>query len=207
MIILNLEQGTDEWLKARLGVATASNFKYIVTSKGERSKQIKDYSIQLASEMLVEELEETYKSDWMLRGNELEDDAVDMYEQRTFTPVERVGFMHCGDYGYSPDGVVGDNGLIEVKCPSQKVHAKYLNEDRVPVEYVQQVQGGLYVSGRQWCDFISYNPCFKGEYKLFIKRVFRDEELIEKLEGGIQEAITLRNEYLEKIKKNRKELS
>lgn len=198
-IITNIEQGSEEWLKLRLGIATASNFDKIVTSKGDVSKTISKYALELASQFLITEPEETYKSADMQRGNDLEPEARDAYEEFTFNNVKQVAFIKNGDYGYSPDGLVGDDGLIEIKCPNQNTHTKYLFDDRLPVEYVQQVQGGLYVSGRQWCDFVSYHPNFKEEKKLFIKRVFRDEKFIQKLEIGIIELIAIRNQFLKKL--------
>ncbi len=198
-IIKDIEQGSEEWLKLRLGIATASNFSSIVTSKGEPSATLSKYALELASELLIIEQEETYKSFDMMRGNEIEPEAREAYQEYTFNCIEQVAFIKGEDYGYSPDGLVGEDGLIEIKCPNQVTHTKYLFEDRLPVEYVQQVQGGLFVSGRKWCDFISYHPNFKEDKKLFIKRVFRDEDFIKKLEAGIKKTIQLRNEYLEKI--------
>jgi len=198
-IIRDIEQGSDEWLKLRLGIATASNFSDIVTSTGEISKSISKYALQLASQFLIEEQEESYKSADMMRGNEIEPEAREAYQEFTFNSVEQVSFIKCGDYGYSPDGLVGDDGLIEIKCPNQITHTKYLFEDRLPVEYVQQVQGGLFVSSRKWCDFVSYHPNFKEDKKLFIKRVYRDEEFIKKLEIGIKKVIIMRNDFLNKI--------
>ena len=196
MQILNVEQGSPEWIQARAGLATASNFSKIVTSKGDLSKSIKEYGLVLASQTLVDEVEPSFKNGHMARGNDLEFWAVDAYEEYTFDKVERVGFMKCDGYGYSPDGLVGENGLIEVKCPMQKVHLKYIAEGVVPLEYYQQIQGALFVSGREWCDFVSYNPTFKGKHKLFIKRVFRDEHFIAWLEIGIRKVIAIRDEYL-----------
>lgn len=198
-IITNIEQGSDEWLKLRLGIATASNFDCIVTSAGEFSKTMPKYSLELASELLITEQEEMYKNDAMMRGNELEPEAREAYQEFSFNSVDQVTFISCGDYGYSPDGLINSDGLIEIKCPNQTTHTKYLFEDRLPVEYVQQVQGGLFVSGRKWCDFVSYHPNFREDKKLFIKRVYRDEDFIKKLSFGIQKTIGLRNEYLKKI--------
>ena len=198
-IISNVIQGTDEWLKLRLGKATASNFSKIVTSAGETSKTLKEYSIKLASELLVEELEESFKSAAMQRGNDLEEDARQAYQEETLNLIEEVTFFDCGDWGASPDGVIGEDGLIEIKCPNQTNHAKYLHDNRLPPAYVQQCQGLLFCSGRKYLDFVSYHPAFKDDKKLFIKRVFRDEEFIKKLEEGIQKVIETRDSYLKEI--------
>lgn len=198
-IITNIEQGTTEWLKLRLGKATASNFSKIVTSRGELSKSLDKYALELASQMLVIEPEETYKSDAMQRGNDLEPEAREAYQQFSLNIVDEAAFMSCDGYGYSPDGLIGKDGLIEIKCPSQTVHTKYLFEDRLPVEYKAQVMGGLMVSERKWCDFVSYNPSFQEDKRLFVKRVERDEEFIAKLKAGIDKVIELRDKYLSKI--------
>lgn len=198
-IITDIQQGTEEWLKMRLGIATASNFDSIITSTGELSKTLPKYALQLASELLITEPEEIYKSFDMMRGNELEPEAREAYQEFTFNYVEQVTFIKCDGYGYSPDGLIGDDGLLEIKCPNQTTHTKYLFENRLPVEYVQQVQGGLFASRRQWCDFVSYHPNFQEDKRLFIKRVYRDEELIKKLEVGIMKAIAMRDEFLGKI--------
>lgn len=198
MEIINCEQGSKTWLKARLGVATASNFSKIVTSKGEPSKQLKPYAIKLASELLTVEHEESFLNKDMERGNELEPEARQAYQEYVFCEVQEVGFMSCKDCGYSPDGLVGEDGLIEIKCPNQTTHTKYLYEDRLPVEYWAQCQGGLMVSGRKYLDFISYNPTFEHN-SLFIKRVYRDEDFIKKLIQGIVKVIQIRDEFLAKI--------
>jgi len=199
MKIINCEQGSETWIKARLGIATASNFSKIVTSTGELSKQLKSYAIKLASELLTIEQEESYTNKDMERGNELEPEARQAYQEYAFCKVEEVGFMVTNIAGYSPDGLAGSCGLIEIKCPIQTTHTKYLYEDRLPIEYKAQVQGGLLVSSRFWCDFISYNPTFKGNRKLFIKRIERDEVFIHKLKIGINKVIGIRNEYLRGI--------
>ena len=199
MKIINCTQGSEDWLKARSGVATTSNFSKIVTNTGGLSDQLKAYAIKLASELLVVEQEETYTNKDMERGNELEPEARQVYQEYAFCDVKEVGFMIDDGFGYSPDGLVNDDGLVEIKCPKQTAHTKYLFEDRLPTKYKAQVQGGLWVSGRKWCDFISYNPSFKEDKKLFIKRIERDEEFIKKLEIGVKKVIEIKNDLLTKI--------
>ena len=202
MKILELEQGSQEWLDARKGVLTASNFSKIITSKGEKSRTLPDYAYDLAAASLLLYPEETFKSPAMERGNELEPDARQKYCEDNFADIEEVGLMlsDCGNYGYSPDGLVDDDGLIEIKCPMAKNHAKYLSQKRCPTEYYAQVQGGLYVSGRQWCDFVSYHPDFEEDHILFVHRVERDEEFISNLKSFIDETISLRDNIIKKIK-------
>lgn len=201
MQILNLEQGSDEWLNARLGVATCSNFDKIITSTGKESATLPKYALELAVQKLLLEPEESFKSEAMQRGNDLEPEARGLYEEENLVVVDRVGMIlsDCGNYGYSPDGLVGDDGLIEIKCPLATTHLKYLLDDKLPTDYVAQVQGGLMISGRKWCDFISYHPNFQEGRKIFIKRVFRDEDFIKSLKIGIEKVIDIRNDFLEKI--------
>lgn len=198
-IIKDIDQGSDEWLKLRSGIATASNFSKIITSTAKRSATLPKYALELASDMLIIEPEQGYKSTDMERGNELEEEARDAYQEQTLNLVEEVAFITCGDYGYSPDGLIDEDGLIEIKCPNKITHTQYLRDNKVPTEYIAQCQGGLMVSGRKWIDFISYHPNFSGDKRLFIKRIERDEHFIASLKIGISEAIKLRNEYLEKI--------
>jgi putative phage-type endonuclease len=202
MKILELEQGSQEWLDVRKGILTASNFFNVITSKGERSKRLNDYAFDLAASSLLTTAEATFTSPAMERGNELEPYARQKYCEDSFTTVEEVGIMlsDCGNYGYSPDGLVDDDGLIEIKCPMAKNHAKYLSQKRCPTEYYAQVQGGLYVSGRQWCDFVSYHPDFEEDHILFVHRVERNEEFISNLKSFIDETILLRDNIIQKIK-------
>lgn len=204
MKIINCEQGTEEWLKHRLGIATASEFSKVITSTGKDSESIRDYALQLASELLTTEQDPIYTNDSMIRGTELEGDAREAYEEHFFCVVDTVGFMKCDDYGYSPDGLIGDDGLIEIKCPSQKVHTKYLFNNKLPTEYKTQVQGGLLVSGRKWCDFISYHPGFIKPHNLFVKRIFRDEDYISALKAGLDKLTKLKLEFLAEIKNRKK---
>ena len=104
-----------------------------------------------------------------------------------------------GNFGYSPDGLLGDDGLLEIKCPMATTHAKYLLDNKMPTDYWQQVQGGLWVSGRRWCDFASFHPNFK-EKQLFIVKVERDEKFIAELAKLAQKTITMRDEILKQIK-------
>jgi putative phage-type endonuclease len=199
-IIRNIEQGSDEWLKLRLGVATASNFDKIITTTGKESESLKKYALQLATELMLETPEPSFKNDVMARGNELESLARDAYQEQTFNVVEQITMFKsdCGNFGYSPDGIVGDGGLVEIKCPLAITHFKYLLDNKMPTDYWQQVQGGLWVSQRKWIDFVSFNSYFKDK-KLFIVRVERDEEYIAKLAELANKVILIRDEYLNKL--------
>ena len=180
MIILDVVQGSPGWLAARAGIPTASNFDKIVMARGERSAQAQKYLYQLAGERLLGAPSETYQNGAMLRGKELEPLARAAYEFISDNPVTEIGF--CLDdikrYGCSPDGLVGVDGLIEIKCPSLSVHVEYLDKGGLPIAYFQQVQGQMLVTGREWCDFFSYYP---GLPPLLI-RAERDEKFLKLLE-------------------------
>jgi putative phage-type endonuclease len=199
-IIRNIEQGSDEWLQLRLGVATASNFDKIITTTNKESESLKKYALALATELMLETPEPSFKNDVMARGNELESLARETYQEQTFNVVEQITMFKsdCGNFGYSPDGLVDDDGLVEIKCPIATTHFKYLLDNKMPTDYWQQVQGGLWVSQRKWIDFISFNSYFKDK-KLFIVRVERDEEYIAKLAELANKVILLRDEYLNKL--------
>lgn len=201
-IIKDIEQGSPEWHKLRMGVATASNFSKIITPTGKLSTSIDGYALKLAAEYFLVEPEETYKSAAMERGTELEPDARQAYEEFNLIPVEQVTFIRsdCGNFGYSPDGLVDSDGLIEIKCPQDTTHLDYIIGGKVPTEYKAQVQGGLMVSGRKWCDFVSYHPNFKDDKRLFIVRAERDEEFISSLRAGIDLVIKKRDEILVKLR-------
>lgn len=184
MQIFKFEQKSDEWKKIRLGLPTSSNFDKIVTSKGEPSKQKQKYIYQLAGERVSGVAEESYQSQAMLRGVETEEEARRFYEFTTGEIVKKVGFClsDCGRYGASPDGLVGEDGLVEIKCPTLAVHVGYLLDNKLPTDYFQQTQGQLFVTGRKWSDFISYFPGIKP----LLIRVERNEEFIKCLESELK---------------------
>jgi putative phage-type endonuclease len=198
-IIKDIEQGSQEWLQLRLGIATASNFKKIITSTGVESKSLKDYAFELASDSLLTEPEASFQSEAMIRGNELEEEARSYYSFVNDVKIDQVTFIKKDEIGYSPDGLIGENGVIEIKCPLKKNHLKYLIDNKLPSEYKPQVQGGLHISEREYCDFISYHPLFKDDKKMFVVRVYRDEEYIKKLSDLLTKTIELKNEILTKL--------
>jgi putative phage-type endonuclease len=199
-IIKDIEQGSDEWLQLRLGVATASNFDKIITTTGKQSATLEKYALKLATDLMLSSPEPSYKNGIMERGNELEPLARQAYQEETFSIVEEITMFKsdCGNFGYSPDGLVGEDGLIEIKCPLATTHFQYIIDNKVPIDYWQQLQGGLWVSGRKYIDFVSYHPNFKTK-QLFVKRVERDEDYIAKLAELANKTILARNELLNKI--------
>lgn len=163
MKIIKCNQNSDEWLKAKCGIPSSSHFSEIITMDMKQSKQRIKYMYRLAGECITKKPEESYQSGAMARGLELEDEARTLYEIMTEETIEKVGFClsNTGEYGASPDGLVGKKGAIEIKCPMLATHVGYLLENRLPTEYFRQVQGQLLVTGREWVDFMSYYPGIK----------------------------------------------
>lgn len=158
----HLTQGSDEWLSARLGLLTASEMKLIVTPTGKAAANDKEraHMWELLAQRVTGHVEPAYISDDMLRGQEDEITARALYAEH-HAPVEETGFVTNDEWGftigYSPDGLVGTDGLIECKSRRQKFQVETITTRAMPADYVIQVQAGLMVTGRRWCDFISYS--------------------------------------------------
>lgn len=173
----DLEQGSPEWLQARAGIVTASTIGKLLTSTGkvannETSRALTD---ALTTERITGRVEFMPANIEMQRGTILEPFARDLYAQH-YAPVDEVGFMvreFIGNLriGYSPDGLVGDDGLIEIKSRKPRIQVNTILEDRVPAANMAQLQAGLLVSGRAWIDYVSYSPGLP----LYVKRVHPDE--------------------------------
>nr|WP_299244211.1 lambda exonuclease family protein [uncultured Halomonas sp.] len=179
MQILTLEQGTPEWHAARLGIVTMSEVKtLLVNGKGPRGfgAGALSYMHQLIGERITGEPSDAFPGNaHTQRGHELEPTARELYSEATGnTRLEQVGIILNHGAGYSPDSLVGSEGLIEVKTKLPKYQIELLLADELPQEHVAQCQGGLWVSEREWIDFISYWPGMP----LFVKRAYRDEVLI-----------------------------
>lgn len=187
MRIIECEQGSLEWLQARLGVPSASSYSKLITSAGKASAQSDAYINQLVAERITGEPSFFQVTDPMQRGMDLEPDARISYEMESGRLVEQVGFLKHDtlEAGASPDGLIGDTGGLEIKCPSPHTHVEYLRSGRLPTKYFQQVQGCLWISGRDWWDFMSYHP----KMEPLIVRVFRDEVFIKALECAVIEAL------------------
>jgi hypothetical protein len=198
MKIIDVAQRSPEWIAARLGLPTASRFSKILTPTGQLSKQSIDYAYELVAEWLIGQPCDNERSQFMDRGTELEPDAIDYYEFEKNIDVQRVGFCTTDDglIGCSPDGLVGEDGGLEIKCPSAKVQiANILNEAAFVADHKCQVQGCLYVTGRQWWHLMSYHPTLPCP----IIRVERDEDYIGKLHFALAEFTKQLIEMKEKI--------
>jgi len=197
MEIIEVTQRSEEWFKARLGIPTASHFHEILTSEGKRSRQRDKYLYKLAAERVSGIPSESYSSEAMERGTNLEEEARLIYKLITGNTVDVPGF--CLDeegYGCSPDGLVDSDGLLEIKCPLPHNHVGYVISESVPIQYYPQIQGQLLVTERKWCDFMSYSP----NMKPLILRVDRDKNYINALEKELKLFIAELEEVEKKLK-------
>jgi predicted phage-related endonuclease len=185
----DLMQGSDEWLAARLGMLTASEMKLLVSPqlKALNNDKTRAHIWELLAQRITQHVEPAYISDDMLRGREDEIAARDLYAEE-YAPVTECGFMvrDFGGFriGYSPDGLVNDDGLIECKSRRAKFQVETIVGGEVPTDYLVQIQTGLLVSGRAWCDFISYS----GGLPMAVYRVPADPNMAEAILDAAHEA-------------------
>lgn len=206
MIISTAEQGSPAWFQSRLGKATGSHFSDVLAKgkSGEATTRA-NYRIRLAIELVTGELcdEDNFTSKAMADGVEREPIAKNLYSFAKGEEVAEVGFcMHdTMDCGVSPDGLVGTDGLIEIKCPSKRVHYEYLLRSTEPPEYRAQIMGQMWVAERDWCDFVTFSPLFPDNARLGIKRIYRDEAYIKTLEAEMRRFLDEVQQTAEHIRK------
>ena len=188
MQILQAEQGSQEWLDARLGRPSASQFHKLIKSNGKPSASADDYINAMIIERISGMSAPVFVTEWMTRGNELEPDARNLYTLITDNEVQEVGFIldNSGEFGCSPDGLIGEDGGIEIKCPAPSNHDKWSDKGVCPTKHYAQVQGCMWITERKWWDFMCYHP----EKDPFIVRVERDEEFIKNLAEQVLLAVT-----------------
>lgn len=196
MKIITASQGTPEWFAARLGLATGSKFSDVLA--GGKGLTRKAYAVQLALEIVTGKQAETFTNQAMLDGTEREPIARALYEAHTGNFVDEVGFCRHDsiECGISPDGLIDEDGGIEIKCPKASTHAGYLAIPAEPSTYTAQIQGCMWVTGRSWWDFVSYHPDFPENAQLIVRRVKRDSDYIVKLEQAVK---AFRNEVMEEV--------
>jgi putative phage-type endonuclease len=185
----NIIQGSPEWHAIRLGKVTASRVADVVAkTKSGLSASRANYMAELIAERLTGEPAEKFTNAAMTWGTEKEPDARAAYEFRTDATVTEIGFVihpKIEASGASPDGLVGDDGLIEIKCPNTATHLETLLGQAVPGKYDTQIQFQMACTGRAYCDFVSYDPRMPENMRLFIKRVTRDDKRINELETEV----------------------
>lgn len=183
MKILDVKQGSQEWINARLGIPTASAFSRILTAKTRKpSASAMKYLCELVAERLIGMPTDGASTDFMLRGSAMEAEAVAAYEFDHDCATQTVGFVmdDSGRWGCSPDRLVGEDGLLEIKCPSAGVHVAALL-GMLDEEHAAQAQGQMWITGRRWVDLMYFNPAMPTH----TVRIWRDEEHI----GQIAEAV------------------
>lgn len=183
---MNIIQGTPEWFAIRAGKVTASRVADVVakTKTGWGASRA-NYMAELIAERLTGEVAPSFTSAAMQWGTEMEPLARDAYEFRTDASVETVGFVAHPSIlmsGASPDGLVGSDGLVEIKCPNTATHIDTLMDVSIAGKYEKQMQWQMACTGRKWCDFVSFDPRMPESMRLFIQRVNRDDQKISELE-------------------------
>lgn len=196
-MIYNFEQGSEAWHEERAGRITGTRFAALCA--GESTKTFKDLINSVVGEIITEQREETYSNAIMERGVLMEPEAAEEYQEITGFKLEEVGLYSIDNeleqwVGVSPDRLVNDNGGLEIKCPMMKTHIGYLIKGVVPAEYIKQVQGCLYVTGREWWDFMSYYPGIKP----LIVRVEPDKDMHQLFEDRINLVVGKVKEILTK---------
>lgn len=183
-------QGTPEWFEQRRGKVTASRIADLMAkTKSGHSASRQNYLMQLLCERLTGKVEEGYKSTAMQRGNDLEAEARNWYQLETGESVEEVSFIDhpkINFAGASPDGLVGAEGLIEIKCPNTATHIETLRKKEPIDRYYKQMQWQMAVTGRKWCDFVSFDNRLPDNLAYFCKRIPRDEAVIQEIEQEVQ---------------------
>ena len=194
-----MQQRTEEWLTARAGKVTASCLDDVMAAKTTAGYQ--NYMAKLICERLTGRAEQTPVSAAMQRGTDLESLARDFYVVETGAMVEEVGFyVHPSilNSGASPDGIIGTDGLIEIKCPNTATHIKTLESKKPALKYMRQMQWQMACTGRKWCDFVSFDDRLPEHLSFFCTRIERDDEMIAELEKSVT---TFLNELEAKINK------
>lgn len=199
----DIEQRTDEWFAARLGKVTASRVADVMAkTKSGYAASRKNYMAQLAIERLTGTKAESFTSSHMQWGTEQEPFARAAYEAAKDVMVEEEGFVPHPTIemaGASPDGLVGDNGLVEIKCPSTATMIETLISETVPSDYHAQMQFQMACTGRKWCDYVVFDPRMPEKAQLFIKRVDRDDKFIAEMEAEIVKFLAEVQSQVEKL--------
>lgn len=185
-----IEQGSPEWFECRRGKVTASRVADIIAkTKTGPSTSRQNYLIELALQHATGNIEPSYTNEAMQWGIDNEAQARVAYEVESGSFVDQVGFIDhptIANFGASPDGLVGGVGLVEIKCPNSATHWSYIKAGKPPQKYITQMQTQLCVTGREWCDFVSFDPRMPEKNQLFVVRVNRDPDYIKMIEQEVE---------------------
>lgn len=204
-----ITQGSEEWMQCRIGKVTASRLNDVMATlkSGGEAATRKNYRAQLIAERLTGVKADSFSNSAMQWGTEMEPIARANYEILLGVDVDQVGFIDHPSIsmsGASPDGLIGVDGLIEIKCPNTATHIEYLISGVVPSEYHNQMLWQMECTGRKWCDFASFDPRMPEEMQLFIVKFNRDEERIKEIKDGVikflDEVETLMSRLKESVK-------
>ena len=199
------DQRTPEWFAARLGKVTASRVADVIAkTKTGYSASRENYMAQLVCERMTQTVAESYTNAAMAWGVETEPLARAAYEAHVDVLVDEVAKIQHPTIeasGASPDGLVGDDGQIEIKCPNTATHIDTLLSQQAPAKYVTQMQWQMACTGRKWCDFVSFDPRMPKELQLFIKRIDRDDAYIDMLEKEVVSFLKELDAKIEKLEK------
>ena len=205
MMIEMIEQRSDAWFEARIGKVTASRVADVIAkTKTGYSATRDNYMAQLVCERLTGQKGESFSNAAMQWGTETEPLARISYEVAQNVLVDEVGFVPHPSIemaGASPDGLVGDDGLLEIKCPNTATHIETLLSQTVPGKYNTQMQFQMACTGRQWCDFVSFDNRLPAELQLFVKRVPRDEVFVRLIEAEIVQFLAELDDKINKLMK------
>lgn len=184
-----MEQRSDEWFSARLGCVTASRTADVMAkTKSGYSASRANYMAQLITERLTGQPAEGFSSAAMQWGTDTEPQARMAYELMTGETVQETGFVlhpSIKFFGASPDGLVGSDGLLEIKCPNTSTHIDTLLADKVPSKYLTQMHVQMICTGRNWCDFVSFDPRLPGDMSFWMQRVHREDAFCKEIEAEV----------------------
>jgi hypothetical protein len=183
--IIECDQGTEEWFRARMGIPTASEFKTLLGIKKDAREKVtrRTYMLKLAGEIITGDPMESFTNSHMERGKVMEDEARSLYAFMHDIDPQRVGFLRNGQKGCSPDSLIGQSGMLEIKTALPHILADIILKDDFPSEHKAQCQGALWVAEREWIDITVYWP----RMPRFVKRAYRDEAYIKELSTAVDQ--------------------
>lgn len=200
---MSAAQGTPEWLLERCGFLTASVFADVMSeAKSGETAGRKNLRAKLVAERMTGAAQESFSNAAMQWGNECEPLARAAYEMASDLLVDEVGFVNHPSIewaGASPDGLVSDSGLVEIKCPNTATHIEYLIERKPPKKYLLQMQWQMACTGRQWCDFVSFDPRMPEAHQMMCVRIERDAALIDSMEKAALVFLSEVGETIERL--------
>ena len=197
----NMEQRSPEWYAVRLGKVTGSQVSAVLAKRDSATRA--NYLSELVVERLTGQQAEFFMNDAMQHGIDTEPEARMAYEAHKGVLVDEIGFVNhvvISNFGCSPDGLVGLDGLIEIKCPNSKTHIDTVLSKKAPTKYIPQMMAQMACTGRKWCDFVSFDPRLPEDLQLFVVRVDRDDQYIANLEKEVSAFLAEVDETLIKLK-------